>query len=59
MSHPHCEGITAYCKPENKLALGFLERLTNKIRVLQRRAYALRHEEYLKPTILTCTLPKH
>lgn len=34
----HWEGIAAYCKPENKVSLGFVEGLNNKIRVLQRRA---------------------
>ena len=53
----HWDGIAAYCKPENKVALGFVEGLNNKIRVLQRRAYGLRDEEYLRLKILTCTLP--
>lgn len=39
----HWDGIAAYCQPENKVALGFVEGLNNKIRVLQRRAYGLRH----------------
>ena len=34
----HGAGIAAYCKPENKVALGFVEGLNNKIRVLQRRS---------------------
>jgi hypothetical protein len=38
------------------LALGFVEGLNNKIRVLQRRAYGLRHEEYLGRKIFTCML---
>jgi integrase len=42
----HWDGIAAYCKPENKVSLGFVEGLNNKIRVLQRRAYGLRDEEY-------------
>ena len=54
----HWEGISAYCKPENKVALGFVEGLNNKIRVLQRRAYGLRDEEYLRLKILTCMLPE-
>ena len=29
----------------------------NKIRVIQRRAYGLRDEEYLRLKILTCMLP--
>jgi hypothetical protein len=50
-------GLAAYCKPENKVALGFVEGLNNKIRVIQRRAYGLHDEEYLKLKVLTCTLP--
>jgi transposase len=53
----HWDGIAAYCKPENKVSLGFVEGLNNKIRVLQRRAYCLRDEEYLRLKILTCMLP--
>ena len=44
-------------KPENKVSLGFVEGLNNKIRVIQRRAYGLRDEEYLRLKILTCMLP--
>ena len=44
----HWDGIAAYCRPENKVPLGFVEGLNNKIRVLQRRAYGLRDEEYLR-----------
>ena len=54
----HWDGIAAYCKPENKVALGFVEGLNNKIRVIQRRAYGLRDEEYLKLKILTTNLPE-
>jgi transposase len=53
----HWDGIGAYCKPENKVSLGFVEGLNNKIRVIQRRAYGLRDEEYLRLKILTCMLP--
>jgi transposase len=52
------DGIAAYCKPENKVSLGFVEGLNNKIRVIQRRAYGLRDEESLPLKILTCMLPK-
>jgi hypothetical protein len=31
-------GIAAYCKPENKVALGFAEGMDTKIRVIQRRS---------------------
>ncbi len=53
----HWDGIAAYCKPENKVALGFVEGLNNKIRVIQRRAYGLHDEEYLRLKVLTCMLP--
>lgn len=52
----HWDGIAAYCDPENKVSLGFVEGLNNKIRVLQRRAYGLRDPEYLRLKILTCML---
>jgi Transposase len=58
MIERHWDGIAAYCKPENKVALGFVEGLNNKIRVLQRRAYGLRDEEYLRLKVLTCMLPQ-
>lgn len=57
MIERHWDGITAYCQPENKVSLGFVEGLNNKIRVIQRRAYGLRDEEYLRLKILTCMLP--
>lgn len=40
----HWDGIAAYCKPDNKVSLGFIEGLNNRIRV------------YLKLTILACML---
>ena len=58
MIERHWNGIAAYCKPENKVALGFVEGLNNKIRVIQRRAYGLRDEEYLALKILTTGLPE-
>jgi transposase len=57
MIEQHWEGIAAYCRPENKIALGFVEGLNNKVRVLQRRASGLRDEEYLRLKVLTCMLP--
>jgi transposase len=53
----HWDGIAAYCRPENKVSLGFVEGLNNKIRLIQRRAYGLRDEEYLRLKVLTCMLP--
>lgn len=57
MVERHWDGIAAFCKPENKVSLGFVEGLNNKIRVIQRRAYGLRDEEYLRLKVLTCMLP--
>lgn len=56
MVERHWDGIAAYCKAENKVSLGFVEGLNNKIRVIQRRTYGLRDEEYLRLKILTCML---
>ena len=58
MIERHWDGIAAYCRPENKIALGFVEGLNNKIRLFQRRSYGLRDEEYLKLKILTAGLPE-
>lgn len=52
----HWDGIAAYSKPENKVSLGFVEGLNNRIRVFQRRAYGLKNEEYLRLKVLTCML---
>ena len=57
MIERHWDGIAAYCRPENKVSLGFVEGVNNKIRVIQRRAYGLRDEEYLRLKVLTCMLP--
>jgi transposase len=53
----HWDGIAAYCRLENKVSLGLVEGLNNKIRVIQRRAYGLRNEDYLRLKVLTCMLP--
>jgi len=59
MIESHWSGIAAYCKPENKeIPLGFVEGMNNKIRVLQRRAYGIKDEEYLRLKVLTCCLPE-
>lgn len=58
MIEKHWDGIAAYSRPENKVSLGFVEGLNNKIRVIQRRAYGLRDEEYLRLKILTAMLPE-
>ena len=58
MIERHWDGIAAYCRPENKVSLGFVEGLNNKIRVFQRRAYGLKDEEYLRLKVLSCMLPE-
>ena len=58
MIDQHWDGIAAYCQPQNRVPLGFVEGVNNKIRVIQRRAYGLRDEEYLRLKILTCMLPE-
>jgi transposase len=58
MIERHWDGIAAYCRPENKVSLGFVEGLNNKIRVIQRRAYGLKNEEYFRLKVLTCMLPE-
>lgn len=58
MVERHWEGVVSYCNPVNKVKLGFVEGVNNKVRVIQRRAYGYRDEEYLKLKILTAFLPK-
>jgi len=58
MIEEHWDGVAAFCCPENKVPLGFVEGLNNKIRVIQRRAYGLRDEEYIRLKVLTCMLPE-
>ena len=54
----HWDGIAACCDPDNKVSLGFVEGLNNKIRVIQRHSYGLRDKEYRRRKILTCMLPR-
>jgi transposase len=57
MIESHWDGIAAFILSEDKVSLGFVEGLNNKIRVIQRRAYGIRDEEYLRLKVLTCMLP--
>ena len=57
MIESHWDGIAAYIHSENDVSLGFVEGLNNKIRVIQRRAYGLKDQEYLRLKVLTCMLP--
>lgn len=56
MVERHWDGIVSYCHPDNKVSLGFMEGLNNKIRVIQRRAYGIRDKEYLSLKVLTSFL---
>lgn len=53
MVERHWDGLVAYCNPDNKVSLGFMEGLNNKIRVIQRRAYGIKDQRYLKLKVLT------
>ena len=57
MIESHWDGIAAYIHSEDDVSLGFVEGLNNKIRVIQRRAYGLKDQEYLRLKVLTCMLP--
>jgi transposase len=54
----HWDGIVAFCRPENKVPLGFVKGVNNKIRVFQRRANGLRDEKSLRLKVLTWMLPE-
>jgi transposase len=57
MIEAHWDGIEVHCQVENKVPLGFVEGLNNKIRAIQRQAYGFRDEDYFRLKILTCMLP--
>lgn len=58
MIENHWDGIASYILMENKVKLGLVEGINNKVRVIQRRAYGYRDVEYLRLKILTAFLPK-
>lgn len=58
MIEKHWDGIISYCHPDNKVSLGFMEGLNNKIRVIQRRAYGIKNDEYLRLKVLTSFIKK-
>jgi len=49
----HWDGIISYCHPDHKVSLGFMEGLNNKIRVIQRRTYGIKDQEYLMLKVVT------
>lgn len=54
----HWDGIVCGSAITEGIPMGFVEGINCKIRAIQKRAYGLSDEEYLKLKILTCTLPK-
>ena len=50
-----CAKIDVCGMPENKVALGLVEGLNNKNRVIQRRSYGVHDGEYLRLNILSFT----
>lgn len=54
----HWDGIICGTKITEGIPMGFVEGMNCKIRAIQKRAYGIRDEEYLRLKILTCTLPK-
>ena len=57
MIERHWDGVVSYCHPENKVSLGFVEGLNTKIRVIQRRAYGIKDQDYLRLKVLTSFMP--
>ncbi|WP_414643797.1 transposase [Bradyrhizobium sp.] len=53
----HWDGIAAYCKPENKVSLGFVEGLNNKIRVFPETGIRTTRRGISPPQGSHCTLP--
>ena len=53
----HWDGVVAMAGFNEKIPMGFVEGMNNKIRTIQRRAYGIRDEEYLRLKILTTGLP--
>ena len=49
--------ILNWFRARGEVSSGAVEGLNNQIRVIQRRCYGLRDEDYLHLKILTCTLP--
>lgn len=52
MVERHWDGMASYCHPDNKVSLGLVEGVNNKIRVIQRKSYGYLDEAYLKLNII-------
>jgi transposase len=58
MVESHWEGIVSWCKPENKVPLGFVEGLNGRIRKIQAQGYGYKDIAHFDLKILTCMLPE-
>lgn len=58
MVESHWEGIASWCKPENRVPLGFVEGMNGRIRKIQSQGYGYKDVEHLDLKILTCMLPE-
>jgi len=59
MIEKHWDGVAAYSKPQNKVSLGFLEGLNNKIRVIQGEPMDHGMRNILSSKYLLACLRKH
>lgn len=57
MIERHWDGVIAYCHPDHKVSLGFMEGLNNKIRAIQRRAFGIKDQRNLMLKVLTSFIP--
>lgn len=54
MIERHWDNIVSYCNPDNKVSLGLVEGINNKVRVIQRVDFIRKHRvfEHWKSDIL-------
>lgn len=55
ISEPHWQAVAIDSEPKNKLPLGLLEQLGDRMSVIQRHPCGLNHEGSLELEMLTCT----
>jgi len=54
----HWEGIASWCKKENRVPLGFVEGLNNRVRTIHAKGYGYHDIDHFDLKIFTCKLPK-
>jgi transposase len=57
MVDSHWDGIASWCKVENRVPLGFVEGLNNRVRKIHARGYGYHDIDHFDLKILTCMLP--